>query len=83
MTDLVRGRADSALISTLEDELKDLDSMQREANQQVEALRTRVRALGDPLKAIKAELEAGEEAHRRLSDQTMKLRRHIEQVAHA
>lgn len=83
VADLVRGRADPALISTLEDELKDLDSMQREANQQVEALRTRVRALGDPLKAIKVQLEAGEEAYRRLSDQTMKLREHIEKVAHA
>jgi hypothetical protein len=83
ISDLVRGRADSALISTLEDELKDLDGMQREANLQVGALRVRVRALGEPLNAIKAELEVGEEAHRRLSDRTMKLREHIEKVAHA
>ena len=79
---LVRNRADSILISTLEDELKDLDKMEREANQQVEALKMRVRGLNDSLNALKAELEAREVAHRRLSDQAMTLRTHIEKVAH-
>jgi chromosome segregation ATPase len=83
VSDLTRGRADSTLIATLEDELKNLDDRQREANQQVEALRARSRALSEPLRAIKTELDTGEEAHRRLSDRTMKLREHIEKVGHA
>ncbi|HVB80689.1 MAG TPA: hypothetical protein VNE82_12185 [Candidatus Binataceae bacterium] len=82
ISDLVRSRADFTLIATLEDELKDLDNTGRQADQRVEALRARARALGEPLKAIKSELEASEESHRRLSDRTMKLREHIEKVAH-
>jgi len=83
VSELVRLRADPVLISTLEDELKDLDRHEGETRQQVEALRARVRALGESLEAIKAELEASEGSHRRLTDQTMKLREHLEKVAHA
>jgi chromosome segregation ATPase len=83
VNDLVRGRADPVLISALEDELKDLEKHEHEANQQVDGLRDRVRALGEPLAAVKAELEASEETHRKMTDQSMKLREHIEKVAHA
>ena len=83
VSELVRLRAHPILISTLEDELKDLDRRERETTQQVEALGGRVRALGESLETVKTELEAGEEAHRRSSDQTMKLREHIEKVEHA
>jgi len=83
VSELVRLRADPVLISTLEDELKDLDRREGETRQQVEALRARVRALGESLEAVKAELEASEGAHRSLTDQTMKLREHLEKVAHA
>jgi len=83
LSELVRCHADPTLISTLGDELKDLDSRQREANRQVEALTARLRALDEHLKAANAELEAAEEVHRRLTDRTMKLREHIEKVAHA
>ena len=79
---LVRGRADAVLISALEDELKNLEGHERDTRQQVEALRERVRALGEPLAAVKAELEASEGTHRRLTDQAMKLREHIEKAAH-
>jgi chromosome segregation ATPase len=79
---LVRGRADATLTATLEDELKDLENRQNQANEQVEALRARSVALVEPLKAVKAELAAAEEDHRRLSDRTMSLREHIERVAH-
>jgi chromosome segregation ATPase len=79
---LIRDRTDPVLISALEDELKDLERREREANQQVQGLRDRVRALGDPLAAIKTELEANEETHRKMTDQSMKLREHIEKVAH-
>jgi chromosome segregation ATPase len=80
--DLVRGHADSTLIATLEDELKDLENRQGQTSQQVEALRARSLALAEPLKAIKGELTAAEEAHRRLLDRTMSLREHLEKVAH-
>ena len=39
--------------------------------------------MSDALAAAKAELEASEESHRNITDQTMKLREHIEKVAHA
>lgn len=83
VSELVRLRADPVLISTLEDELKDLDRHEGEARQRVEALRARVRALGESLEAGKAELETSEATHRTLTDQTMKLREHLEKVAHA
>jgi chromosome segregation ATPase len=83
VSELARLRADSVLISTLEDELKDLDRRERETTQQGEELRARVRTLGESLEAVKAELEASEDARKRSSDQAMKLREHIEKVAHA
>jgi len=83
VNDLLRGRTDPILISALEDELKDLERHEREANQQIEGLQERARALGATLAAVKAELEAGEETHRKMTDQSMKLREHIEKVAHA
>ncbi|HVA41018.1 MAG TPA: hypothetical protein VNF49_10160 [Candidatus Binataceae bacterium] len=82
VSELARLRADPVLISTLEDELKDLDRQERETKQQAEALGARVLALGGSLETVKTELGASEEAHRRLTDQTMKLREHIEKVAH-
>ena len=83
VSELVRLRAEPVLISTLEDELKDLDRRELETTQQIEALRARVRTLSESLEAGKAELEASEATHRRLTDQTMKLREHLEKVAHA
>jgi chromosome segregation ATPase len=83
VNDLLRGRTDPILISSLEDELKDLERHEREANQQIEGLQERARALGATLAAVKAELEASEETHRKMTDQSMKLREHIEKVAHA
>lgn len=80
---LSRDRADATLIATLGDELKDLENRQHQVSQQVEALRARCLAMAEPLKAIKAELAAAEEDHRRLSDRTMSLREHLEKVAHA
>jgi chromosome segregation ATPase len=82
VNDLARGRTDPALMSALEDELKDLERRAREASQQIEGLRNRVRPMSDALAAAKAELEASEESHRNITDQTMKLREHIEKVAH-
>lgn len=83
VSELVRLRADPVLTSILEDELKDLDRRDGETKQQIEALRARVRALGGSLEALKAELEANEGTHRSLTDRTMKLREHLEKVAHA
>lgn len=79
--ELVRLRTDPVLVSTLQDELKDLNRQESETKQETEALGARVRAMSAALEALKAELETSEANHRKLTDQTMKL--HLEKVEHA
>jgi len=81
--ELVRLRTDPFLVSTLQDELKDLSRQEMETKQEAETLKARVRAMSEALEAIKAELETGEANHRKLTDQAMKLREHLEKVEHA
>jgi hypothetical protein len=77
--DLIRGREDPAIISGLQEVLKDLESTQHEVHQQLERLRSRGH---EALESATAELEFAEQEHRRIADQAMKLREHIEKVSH-
>jgi chromosome segregation ATPase len=81
--ELVRLRTDPLLVSTLQDELKDLNRQESETRQEAEMLGARARTMSEALESLKAELETGEASHRRLTDQAMKLREHLEKVEHA
>ena len=81
--ELVRLRTDPFLVSTLQDELKDLNRQETETKQEAETQKARVRAMSGALDAVKAELETGEANHRKMTDQAMKLREHLEKVEHA
>jgi predicted nuclease with TOPRIM domain len=80
--ELMRLRADPVLVSTLQDELNDLKRQETETKQEAETLRARVRAMSEALEAVKAELATSEANHRKLTDQAMKLREHLERVEH-
>jgi chromosome segregation ATPase len=77
--ELIRGREDPAMISGLQEVLKDLESTQHEVHRQLERLRSRGR---EALESATAELEFAEQEHRRIVDRAMKLREHIEKVSH-
>ena len=81
--ELVRLRTDPVLVSTLQDEVNDLKRQETETKQEAETLGARVRAMSEALEAVKAELETGEANHRKLTDQAMNLREHLEKVEHA
>ncbi len=80
---LARSGEDQALIATLKEELAESESQQREAGQRVERLKSRSQALKLALENNVAELESVEQKHRLVTDQAMKLREHIEKVAHS
>lgn len=80
---LARGGEDQALVATLKEELGELQNQQREAAQRVEQLKSRGQALKQSRQNLAAELESTEHKHRQINDQAMKLREHIEKVAHS
>jgi len=79
----LQGVRPPVLVSTLQDEINDLKRQETETKQEAETLGARVRAMSEALEAVKAELETGEANHRKLTDQAMKLREHLEKVEHA
>jgi predicted nucleic acid-binding Zn-ribbon protein len=79
INDLIRAQEDPALMSVLQEVLKDLESTQHEVHRQLERLRSRGH---EALERATAELEFAEQEHRRIADQAMKLREHIEKVSH-
>jgi hypothetical protein len=79
INDLIRGQEDPAQISVLQEVLKDLESRQHEVQRQLERLRSRGH---EAIERATAELEFAEQEHRRIADQAMKLRQHIEKVSH-
>lgn len=79
---LVRNKEDAALITALQDELGELETKQRESEQQVERLKSRSAALKQSLENTANELKSAEQDHRVAADQAMKLREHIEKVSH-
>ena len=81
--ELVRLRTDPVLVSTLQDELNDLSRQEGETRQEAETLGARVRTMSEALAALKTELETSEANHRKLTDQTMRLREHLEKVEHS
>jgi chromosome segregation ATPase len=84
VNDYIEGLAKSgenqALISTLKEELAELQNQQNEASQRVVRLKSHAEALKQSLQNTTAELQNVEADHRKTNDQAMKLREHIEKV---
>ena len=79
VNDLLRSRGDPALVSGLKEELVELENRRREIDQQIEQSRSRRhQALENAIR----ELEFAEQEHRHVADQAMRLREHIEKLAH-
>ncbi len=81
--DLIRSGEDQALVVALKEELAELQTQQRETGQRVERVKSRSQALKLSLENNVAELNSVEQKHRQITDQAMKLREHIEKVAHS
>jgi chromosome segregation ATPase len=81
--ELIRNGEGQALIAALKEELSELENQQREAVERIERLKSRSQALKLSLENNIAELQSTEQKHRQTSDQAMKLREHIEKVAHS
>ena len=76
---LLRDRANSALVAGLQEELVDLENKRAGLERRVEELRShRHRVLENAMR----ELESAEQQHRHIADQAMRLREHIEKLAH-
>jgi hypothetical protein len=79
INDLIRSGQDPALISDLKEELAELESRRGETEQQIELSRSyRQSTLENAIR----ELEFAEREHRRVADQAMRLREHIEKLSH-
>jgi hypothetical protein len=76
---LLRDRADTALVAGLQEELVDLENKHPGLERRIEELRShRHRVLENAMR----ELESAEQQHRHIADQAMRLREHIEKLAH-
>jgi hypothetical protein len=79
INDLIRSGEDPALVSDLKEELAELESKRSETDQQMELSRSyRHSTLENTIR----ELEFSEREHRRVADQAMRLREHIEKLSH-
>lgn len=72
INDLIRSGQDPALVSDLKEELAELESRRC---QQIEQSRS-------TLENAISKLESGEQEHRHIADQVMRLREHIEKLSH-
>jgi hypothetical protein len=79
VNNLIRGRADPALVSGLKEELTELESRRLEIDRQLERLRAHRH---ETLENATRELEFAEQEHRHIADQAMRLREHIEKLLH-
>ena len=77
---LLSDRADAALIAGLQEELSELENERTGLERRVEELRSRRHQL---LETAIRELESAEQQHRHIADQAMRLRKHIEKLAHS
>jgi len=77
---LLSDRADAALIAGLQEELSELENERTGLERRVEELRSRRHQL---LETAIRELESAEQQHRHIADQAMRLREHIEKLAHS
>jgi len=76
---LLRDRTDSALVAGLHEELSELEDKRAALERRVEELRShRHRVLENAMR----ELESAEQQHRHIADQAVRLREHIEKLAH-
>ena len=76
---LLRDRADRELVAGLQEELSELENKRAGLERRVEELRShRHRVLEDATR----ELESAEQQHRHIADKAMRLREHIENLAH-
>ena len=79
INDLIRSGEDPAIISDLKEELAELESRRGETDQQIALSRSyRQSTLENAIR----ELELSEREHRRVADQAMRLREHIEKLSH-
>jgi hypothetical protein len=77
---LLRDRADAALVAGLQEELSELENKRAGLEHHVEELRScRHQVLENAMR----ELESAEQQHRHITDQAMRLREHIEKLAHS
>lgn len=78
INEAIRIGQDPALISDLKEELTELEGRRREIDRQIEQSRSSgQKALADALR----EFESGEEEHRHIADQAVRLRQHIESLS--
>jgi len=77
---LLRDRADAALVAGLQEELSELENERAGLECRVEELRSRRHQV---LENAIGELESAEQQHRYIADQAMRLREHIEKLAHS
>jgi chromosome segregation ATPase len=76
---LVRYGTDNALVAGLQEELAELENKRAGLERRVEELKSgRHRVLENAMR----ELESAEQQHRHIADQAMRLREHIEKLAH-
>jgi hypothetical protein len=78
INDVIRSGQDLALVSDLKEELTELEGRRREIDQQIDRSRLYGQdALGNAIR----ELESGEQEHRHIADQAVRLREHIERLS--
>ncbi len=79
INDFSRGGQDLVLVAGLKEELSELENQRREIDRQIEHLRTHRH---ETLENAIRELDSAEQKHRRIADEAMRLREHIETLSH-
>ncbi len=76
---LARGREDPILVEGLKEELSELENRRSDIEQRIEQQKSRRH---QALENAVRELQSAEQQHRRVADQAMRLREHIEKISH-